>query len=77
MEFTPENRATFEAIVRDEEEFRAELRMFQGHDVDGRPKVRPIEVPPMVFQSLPWLRPTSSTKMYNAELFLPACRYHY
>lgn len=60
--------ATFEAIVRDEEEFRAELRTFQGLDADGRPKVRPIEVPPMVFQSLPWLRPTASSKMYNAEL---------
>ena len=59
---------TFEAIVRDEEEFRGELRTFQGLDAEGRPKVRPIEVPPMVFQSLPWLRPTASTKMYNAEL---------
>jgi hypothetical protein len=59
---------TFEAIVRDEEDFREELRSFQGLDEEGRPKVRPIDVPPMVFQSLPWLKPTQSTKMYNAEL---------
>ncbi len=59
---------TFEAIVRDEEEFREELRTFQGLNEDGRPKVRPIDVPPMVFQSLPWLKPTQTNKMYNAEL---------
>jgi hypothetical protein len=58
----------FEAVVRDEEDFRAELRAFQGLHDDGRPKVRPIEVPPMVFQSLPWMRPTAANKMYNAEL---------
>lgn len=59
---------TFGAIVRDEEDFRAELRAFQGLDDDGRPRVRPIDVPPMVFQSLPWLKPTGTNKMYNAEL---------
>ncbi len=59
---------TFEAIVRDEEDFREELRTFQGVDDVGRPKVRPIDVPPMVFQSLPWLKPTQTNKMYNAEL---------
>lgn len=58
----------FEAIVRDEEDFREELRAFQGTDDEGRPKVRPIDVPPMVFQSLPWLKPTQTNKMYNAEL---------
>lgn len=58
----------FEAIVRDEEEFRAELARFSGLNEDGYPMVRPEHVPPMVFQQLPWLRPTSSNKMYNAEL---------
>jgi hypothetical protein len=59
---------SFEAIVRDEEDFREELRRFQGFDDDGRPLVRPMDVPPLVYQSLPYLTPTSSNKMYNAEL---------
>jgi len=59
---------SFEAIVRDEEDFRDELRRFQGFDDDGRPRVRPMDVPPLVYQSLPYLKPTSATKMYNAEL---------
>lgn len=59
---------TFETIVRDEEDFREELRTFQGLNDDGTPKVRPIDVPPMVFQSLPWLKPTGANKMYNAVL---------
>lgn len=59
---------SFEAIVRDEEDFREELRKFQGFDEDGRPRVRPMDVPPLVYQSLPYLKPTSSNKMYNAEL---------
>lgn len=59
---------SFEAIVRDEEDFREELRRFQGFDSDGRPRVRPMDVPPLVYQSLPYLKPTGSNKMYNAEL---------
>lgn len=59
---------SFEAIVRDEEDFREELRRFQGFDDDGRPRVRPMDVPPLVYQSLPYLKPTSGNKMYNAEL---------
>ncbi|WOP19300.1 Z1 domain-containing protein [Raineyella sp. LH-20] len=59
---------SFEAIVRDEEDFRDELRRFQGFDEDGRPRVRPMDVPPLVYQSLPYLKPTSANKMYNAEL---------
>lgn len=58
----------FEAIVRDEEDFRDELRRFQGFEEDGRPRVRPMDVPPLVYQSLPYLKPTSANKMYNAEL---------
>ncbi|MER6972604.1 Z1 domain-containing protein [Nocardioides sp. NPDC000445] len=59
---------SFEAIVRDEEDFREELRRFQGFDNDGRPLVRPMDVPPLVYQSLPYLKPTGANKMYNAEL---------
>lgn len=59
---------SFDAIVRDEEDFREELRKFQGFDDDGRPRVRPMDVPPLVYQSLPYLKPAASNKMYNAEL---------
>lgn len=58
----------FEAIVRDEEEFREELRKYSRLDDQGRPTVKPEDVPPMVFQQLPWLKPTGTNKMYNAEL---------
>ncbi|MEV0950870.1 Z1 domain-containing protein [Promicromonospora sp. NPDC050249] len=59
---------SFESIVRDEEDFREELRRFQGFYGDGRPRVRPMDVPPLVYQSLPYLKPTGANKMYNAEL---------
>lgn len=58
----------FQAIVEDEEEFRAQLRTFSEVTEDGEPVLRPIDVPPMVFQQLPWLTPTSRNKMYNAEI---------
>ncbi|MFT4041689.1 MAG: Z1 domain-containing protein [Gordonia sp. (in: high G+C Gram-positive bacteria)] len=58
----------FEAVVEDEEEFRAELDRFKGLNSDGEPMVTPRDVPPMVFQRLPWLKPTAGNKMYNAEL---------
>lgn len=60
----------FQAVVEDEEEFRAQLQKFAELDEDGQPLVRPSEVPPLVFQQLPWLKPTSPNKMYNAELEL-------
>lgn len=58
----------FTAIIQDEEAFRAQLRRFSHLGVDGRPEVRPIDVPPLVFQQLPWLKPTGANKMYNAVL---------
>ncbi|MEV8181520.1 Z1 domain-containing protein [Specibacter sp. NPDC078692] len=58
----------FTAIIQDEEAFRSQLRTFSKMDEDGRPEVRPIDVPPLVFQQLPWLKPTGANKMYNAEL---------
>ncbi|CAL9541096.1 Z1 domain-containing protein [Streptomyces sp. enrichment culture] len=57
----------FEAICLDEESFRAELAQYSVM-VDGLPQVTPAQVPPLVSQHLPWLRPTSPTKMYNARL---------
>lgn len=60
----------FTALMRDEAEFREQLEIFSRTDEEGRPEVRPIDVPPLVFQQLPWLKPTSRTKMFNAELVL-------
>ncbi|MGU3435069.1 Z1 domain-containing protein [Actinomycetes bacterium M1A6_2h] len=57
----------FETIVKDEEEFRKELERFASRNESGEPMVTPKDVPPMVFQSQPWLKPTSANKMYNAE----------
>ena len=58
----------FTSIIEDEEEFRDQLRKFSELTEDNKPVVRPIHVPPMVFQQLPWLRPTGANKMYNAVL---------
>ena len=57
----------FGAIMRDEEQFREQLAIFARVDEEGRPLIRPIDIPPLVFQHLPWLRPTSRNKMYNAK----------
>ena len=59
----------FESVVQDEEDFRAELEQYAAINAEtGHPQVRPEDVPPMVFQQVPWLKPTSTNKMYNAEL---------
>lgn len=58
----------FTSIIEDEEEFRGQLQKFSEIQEDDRPAVRPIHVPPLVFQQLPWLKPTGANKMYNAEL---------
>ncbi|MFF9840214.1 Z1 domain-containing protein [Streptomyces sp. NPDC013740] len=57
----------FEAICRDEEAFRAELAQYSV-TVDGRPQITPDKVPPLVSQHIPWLKPTSPSKMYNSRL---------
>ncbi|WP_326694826.1 Z1 domain-containing protein [Streptomyces sp. NBC_01766] len=57
----------FEAICRDEESFRAQLARY-SELVDGKPQVTPAQVPPLVSQHLPWLRPAARNKMFNAEL---------
>jgi hypothetical protein len=59
--------AAFEAICLDEENFRSELKQYATM-VDGAPQVTPAQVPPLVSQHLPWLKPTSANKMYNARL---------
>lgn len=57
----------FEAVVRDEESFRSQLEMY-SMPRDGTPPLRPWEIPPLVSQALPWLRPTARNKMFNARL---------
>ncbi|MGW9513555.1 Z1 domain-containing protein, partial [Embleya sp. NPDC055610] len=57
----------FEAVCRDEDEFREQLRLY-AELVDGVPQVTPARIPPLVTQRLPWLKPTSRNKMFNAEL---------
>ncbi|MGW5634094.1 Z1 domain-containing protein [Streptomyces sp. NPDC003832] len=57
----------FEAICRDEETFREELKRY-AEPVDGTPQVTPAKVPPLVSQHLSWLPPASRNKMFNAQL---------
>lgn len=56
----------FEALLMDEEAFRDELRQYEGLDDDGMPLVEPRQIPPLVSQHLPWLKPTARNKMWNA-----------
>lgn len=56
----------FESIVIDEELFREELARYAELDDDGKPQVRPRDVPPLVTQHLQWLAPTAANKRYNA-----------
>lgn len=58
-------RDAFEAACRDEEYFRAELRQYATM-VDGRPRITPYDIPPLVTRH--GLRPTAANKMYNARL---------
>lgn len=58
----------FEALLMDEEAFREELRQYEGFDGDGMPLVEPRQIPPLVSQHLPWLRPTARSKMWNAVI---------
>jgi hypothetical protein len=54
----------FEAVCRDELEFRSQLRRYSA--TSGEEKITPKQVPPLVPAHL--LRPTSSNKMYNAKI---------
>lgn len=58
----------FEALLFDEEALRGELRQYEGFDETGLPLVEPRQIPPLVSQHLPWLRPTARNKMWNAVI---------
>jgi hypothetical protein len=58
----------FEALLMDEEAFRAELSQYAGFDDEGMPLLEPRQIPPLVSQHLPWLKPTARNKMWNAVI---------
>ena len=58
----------FEALLMDEEAFRAELSQYAGFDEDDMPLLEPRQIPPLVSQHLPWLKPTARNKMWNAVI---------
>jgi hypothetical protein len=58
----------FEALLMDEEAFRTELSQYAGFDENGMPLLEPRQIPPLVSQHLPWLKPTARNKMWNAVI---------
>ena len=59
--------SAFEAICRDELEFRRELLQYALPE-DGSEPITPMQVPPLVTQHLADLAPTAKNKMYNAVI---------
>ena len=58
----------FKAIVQDEARFREQLSLYSRLGPDGLPEVQPRDVPPLVFLTAPWLKPTSRNKMFNSKI---------
>ncbi|MED5812902.1 Z1 domain-containing protein [Mycolicibacterium sp. 050232] len=58
----------FEGLMRDEMGLRASLEEYEGFREDGTPILEPWQVPPIVSQHLPYLRPSARNKMFNAEI---------
>ncbi|MFF3960805.1 Z1 domain-containing protein [Streptomyces griseorubiginosus] len=58
----------FEDICQDEEFFRDELRQYAPFGADGRPQITPSQIPPLVAQHHPKIKPTAANKMYNARV---------
>ncbi|MCB1295501.1 MAG: Z1 domain-containing protein [Gordonia sp.] len=56
----------FEGLLLDEESFRDQLKEYAGFDNNGQPRLTPSEVPLLVSQHLPWLRPVARNKMWRA-----------
>jgi hypothetical protein len=57
----------FESVAMDEQAFRDQLEKYSEWDGDT-PRVLPRQIPPLVSQHLPWLKPTASNKMFNAKV---------
>lgn len=60
--------AAFTSIVKDEEDFRDQIKLYSEMEEDGRPLVTPKDLPPFVFWSLNWLPPVARNQRYNARL---------
>jgi hypothetical protein len=58
----------FEGLMRDERALRQRLQEYEGFQDDGTPILEPWQVPPIVSQHLPYLRPAARNKMFNAEV---------
>ena len=57
----------FESTCRDEEAFRQQLERY-AYPADGSEPITPKDIPPLVLNSHPRLKPTSKNKMFNAIL---------
>ena len=57
----------FAGVAMDESAFRDQLAMYAEWEGD-KPRLVPLQIPPLVTQHLPWLRPTARNKMFNAVL---------
>ena len=57
----------FVGVALDEFAFRDQLRLYADWDGD-KPRLVPSQIPPLVSQHLPWLRPVAKNKMFNAIL---------
>jgi hypothetical protein len=64
---TSELHSLFAAACKDEEYLRAELRRY-SQPVNGVPQITPRQIPPLIAQHRPDLRPTGRNKMWNARL---------
>ncbi|WP_234288161.1 Z1 domain-containing protein [Corynebacterium kefirresidentii] len=56
----------FEAAMHDEEVFRDNIKIYAKEPKDSEKRLTPSRIAPLVRQSLPDLKPTSSNKMFNA-----------
>ncbi|MCG5451012.1 Z1 domain-containing protein [Micromonospora hortensis] len=66
---TPDLHDMFEAACRDEDFLRRELRQY-ADPADGTPQLTPRQIPPLIAQHRPDLRPTGRNKMWNAKLIM-------
>ncbi|RSZ66015.1 endonuclease [Corynebacterium hylobatis] len=64
----PSLAEAFEAAMNDEESFRDNIKVYSDLNDSGQPKLTPMNLAPLVHQSLPDLKPTSRNKMFNAYL---------
>lgn len=64
---TEDLHGMFADACKDEDYLRRELRRY-SKPFDGKPQITPRQIPPLIAQHRPDLRPTSRNKMWNARL---------